>query len=440
MPVVELTPKFINSAPPGEYTDSEVSGLKLRITDSGQGAWSIRYTPLGSTSKRRFPLGEYPAVTITEARKKAESIRGKKIDGQDPAAEREAVREERQRLEEEETLTVEKAVELYTPALKGRKDSWDQDLGHLRRDIQKPFGSRALSSITKTEIAKRLHERAAKAKVSANRSRSAMLTFFAWCVEASLLETSPMEGIKKPTKKERKEKGIGRALSDAELVVLLKAIAASKLSPGIKAAFRVLALTGQRPGEIAGLELAELHHLDGEAYAHIPAARMKARREHVWPISKPVLAVLKGEIARLEDEARVLRKNSLGDYVFGSRFYDKGRISRHSLSQALRRLIPTLSIDGEDGEIVRQLQANAVTPHAFRRTCITGMAKLRVPKEYRKAIVAHVDDDVEAEHYNAYDFFAEKQLGLNKWAAHVEALLSGEKATGVTVVPLRGQS
>ena len=88
-----------------------------------------------------------------------------------------------------------------------------------------------------------------------------------------------MDGIAKPTREKKTGADI-RALSDAELLLLWRAIEKARLAPGIIAAFKVLALTGQRPAEIAGLALSELRHLDNpaKAVAELPADRMKARR------------------------------------------------------------------------------------------------------------------------------------------------------------------
>lgn len=51
------------------------------------------------------------------------------------------------------------------------------------------------------------------------------------------------------------------------------------------------------------------------------------------------------------------------------------------------------------------------------------MADLGVPKEDRKAVVGHVDDDIMAEFYDAYDRLAEKRASLTLWADMLDKLL-----------------
>ncbi|MBL3684368.1 hypothetical protein F2981_12165 [Sinorhizobium meliloti] len=81
-------------------------------------------------------------------------------------------------------------------------------------------------------------------------------------------------------------------------------------------------------------------------------------------------------------------------FIFASRFKERKR-NRPTLSQPsdARAVIDGLKVEGPDAEAIRSLKDNPPTPHAFRRTWATGCARLRVPKEYRKAVMAHVDDE-----------------------------------------------
>ncbi|MEB3047040.1 tyrosine-type recombinase/integrase [Rhizobium mulingense] len=417
-----------------EYYDDKIGNYAVRVY-ADRIVGTLRARPLGSAKKKRFPLGEYPAITMAEMRRKAEAVRGKYRDGADPAAEREAIREKRRQEEKNPPLDFDRLCDLYIARLPELKGSWEQDRGYINRDCRPAWGKRLAASITTADCATRLLEIAKRAPVAANRVRSASMKLFGWAVEQGLLDFNPMAGTKKPTR-ERKE-GVDRTLSDAEFVVLWRAIETATLAPGLRAALQVLALTGQRPNEIAGLALSELRHLDdpSQALAEIPAERMKGRRRHVVPLASSVVSIIEREITRQTTEAKI-EDRAMGDHVFTSRFLDRERIARHSLSQALRRIIPALDATGEDGEIIRRLQADPPTPHAFRRTCASGMARLGIPREDRKAVLAHREDDVLGDHYDSYDRLREKRIALEAWARHCDALLSGKTKTGA-VVPIR---
>ena len=74
-----------------------------------------------------------------------------------------------------------------------------------------------------------------------------------------------MQGVKKP---HREGKGKTRTLNDQEIRVLWQALEKAEAAPGIVAALKSLLLLGQRPGEVAGMAVSELHHLDNDRTAH----------------------------------------------------------------------------------------------------------------------------------------------------------------------------
>ena len=78
-----------------EIWDARVTGLVLRITPAGAATWSVRART--ADGKRTRPkIGTYPAVSITEARKRALATTADIQDGGDPVATRRALQAERQ--------------------------------------------------------------------------------------------------------------------------------------------------------------------------------------------------------------------------------------------------------------------------------------------------------------------------------------------------------
>ena len=159
---------------------------------------------------------------------------------------------------------------------------------------------------------------------------------------------------------------------------------------------------------------------------------MKGRRRHVTPLTAPVCQLIRDEIDRHAEEARIERREP-GEFVFTSRFMVRPHIARHSLSQALLRVIGALKAEGPNAAVIKRLKDDPPTPHAFRRTCATGMARLKIIREDRMAVLAHKDDTVHSRHYDAYDRISEKREALETWAQHIEDLLAGKKQTGEVV-------
>ena len=116
-------------------------------------------------------------------------------------------------------------------------------------------------------------------------------------------------------------------------------------STEIAAALRQLLLVGQRPGEVAGALQAELKNIDDPKNARweIDAGRMKARRGHVVPLAPMARELFRDMLARRREEGD---KTS----IFASRFSGRTTLARHSLSQALRRVIARLKPEGADAD------------------------------------------------------------------------------------------
>src|SRR5215831_14792840 len=73
-----------------DIRDGETHGLILRVLPSGQKQFSVRYRFRGK--QRRLLLGEYPAVTLATARKRARKAQSAVDDGHDVAGERQAAK------------------------------------------------------------------------------------------------------------------------------------------------------------------------------------------------------------------------------------------------------------------------------------------------------------------------------------------------------------
>ncbi|MGF6921725.1 tyrosine-type recombinase/integrase [Paraburkholderia sp. 40] len=91
----------------------------------------------------------------------------------------------------------------------------------------------------------------------------------------------------------------------SEIAPLVRAINGYN-SPITRAALKLTMLTGLRPGVVVGVPWDEMD-LDGAEW-HVPALRMKMQHEHIVPLPKQAVALLK-ELQTLTGR---------GDYVFPS--------------------------------------------------------------------------------------------------------------------------
>jgi integrase len=170
----------------------------------------------------------------------------------------------------------------------------------------------------------------------------------------------------------------------------------------------MLILTGQRRDEVAAMEWAEVD--TAAALWRLPAERTKNRRAHEVPLSLQATAVLTDR----ERDGRT--------YVFGR---DAGA-PFSGYSAAKRRL------DTGSGVV-------AWTLHDLRRTAVTGMVEIGIAPHVVEAIVNHVSGAKGgvAGIYNRALHRPEKAKALQRWADHIERVVSDTKAA--SVVPLAGR-
>jgi integrase len=434
LPIETLTDARIRSAAPPktgilELWDGKTSGLCFRVMKSGVRSWTFRYRPRSGAAFRRVTLGRYPALSLVEARGAAERLRDRVRTGADPQQQTRADREALRAAPTE--LTFDALADLYIERYaKRQKASWKNDEGYLRANARPAWGKREAASITCQDAARLLFDVVAVAPISANRLRSVLVKLFGWACESALLSDNPMLGVKKP---HRESKGKTRTLNDHEIRVLWHALEKAEAAPGILAALKSLLLLGQRPGEVAGMAINELHHLNDERTAHweLPPSRMKARRAHMVPLPPLARAIVVAEIARQRDADQKAKP----EFVFASKFVERARLARHSLSQALSRIIEELDESSDDADTVANLKADRPTPHDLRRTLATGLSRLGIPRDDRLAVLAHSYGDVH-DVYDQYERLPQKRAALEMWELHLRRLIADQPQTDSRVLPL----
>ena len=434
MPTETLTDIRVRSAAPPqtgilELWDVKTSGLCFRVMKSGVRSWTFRYRPHSGAAFRRVTLGRYPALSLVEARGAAERIRDRVRTGADPQEENRNDREAQRAPPAE--LTFDALADLYIERYaKRQKASWKNDEGYLRANARPAWGKINAAAITSQDAARLLFKVVAMAPISANRLRSVLVKLFGWACESALLSVNPMLGVKKP---HREGKGKTRTLNDQEIRVLWKALEKAEATPGILAALKCLLLLGQRPGEVAGMAISELHHLNNGRTAHweLPPGRMKARRAHVVPLPALAREIVSAEILRQRDADPKAKP----EFVFASKFAERARLARHSLSQALSRIIEELDDAGNDADTVANLKTDRPTPHDLRRTLATGLARLGIPRDDRLAVLAHSYGDVH-EIYDQYERLPQKRAALEMWERHLRKVTADQLQTDGNILPL----
>jgi integrase len=369
---------------------SDGGGLVLRCPPSGVAKWTYAYRSRSGGGMRRVTLGTFgekePALTLTAARAARDKEETRNSEGGDPHAHRDQKQVEQAKAD----VLFAALCELYVEHVKTRKLSWKTDEGYLNRPKAK-FGKRAASSITKRELIDHLEDIARVSKSSANRTQSTLRTLWGWAAERDYVPMNFLAGVKKVGGKETEKE---RVLTLDELKTFFAALDDASTTDNIRRALRLILLTAQRPGEVAGMMLSELHDLDGpKPHWIIPAARTKNKKaEHTVPLSPAAVRLIGEALSASQDD----KPGSNDRAVFASKFEAVTTLARHSLSQAVRRIVA-------DTEGLAEF-----TPHDLRRTGATIAQAARMPVDFVKALLNHNDKGVTGI-YARWHMFEEKR-------------------------------
>lgn len=222
-----------------EYSDQEVIGLRLLVSKNGRKFFHLRYRY--NNRKRVIAIGEYPAVSIADARQRANEYKNMLSRGIDPLLEKN---------KQSDSITFEDFVlQEYIPFAKVNKKSWKDDSNKFENDMKKAFGKLPLSAITTRDI--QLYQTKIKTRTSSgtsNRHYSLLSRMFNLAIEWGFLEKNPCKGVKKQKEAGGKE----RYLSKDELKRFLQAL--DEVEQNVSAySIKFLLFTGTRMSEALNL-------------------------------------------------------------------------------------------------------------------------------------------------------------------------------------------
>jgi integrase len=409
-----LTAKAVEAAKPDparrlELPDSLMSGLYLVVQPGGAKGWALRYRFDGKP--RKLTLGRYPAFGLKDARDEAGRALRLLEHGTDPG---EAKRAEKVRAEAEDpdrdTLAAVIGQFLRRHASRNRRA--DDVAAMFRREVLGEWSERRIQDITKRDIVDLLDAIVDRGSpVTANRLRAHLNTLFNWAKGRDILKANPLDGVRPPAH----EKPRDRVLSDAEVRLFWRAC--DRLGEPFGPLFKLLLLTGQRRGEVAGMTGREIA---GDLWV-IPAARAKNGEEHAVPLSSAARGVLAG-VTPIAVRA-------------GYMFTTTGESAVSGFSRARERLAAIMhEIAREEGrEDVEPIEA--FTLHDMRRSAATGMAGLGFPPHVVEAVLNHKSGTRRgvAGVYNRFDYADEKRAALEAWGRRVLALMEGEAGNVIEI-------
>jgi integrase len=418
--------------------DDAQRGLAVRVTASGGRTYLCQYTLHGH--KWRVPLGACSAVALARAREATAAIMGDVAKGRNPAVERKHAAATEHARRTRNRLTLRVLIEDWSRLhLSGRRPSYAAEavralhyafanhLADAAEDLDRMTVVRALDALSRRRNRKQ-GDGVNKAKGAAMTGRTAAYgrAAFAWAVKRGMVQSNPFTHLpiaKSTTKRER-------VLSDEEIAEIWTA--AGKAAAPYGTIIRLLILTGQRRGEVAGIRWGEIS--DDLATWTMPGERTKNGAVHIVPLSEPVRDLFRAslpedasEAVRVMGERRACGALALPGSI-GTPFAGWSK-AKAALDQAI--------MEGRAKSAAGTTTAPFVpwSVHDLRRTVATGLQRLGVRLEVTEAVLNHISGSRGgiAGVYQRHDWAEEKCAALDAWAAHVIAAAKRRTRVGNVV-------
>jgi integrase len=378
---------------PGMYADG--GGLYLRVTPEGARNWVLRF--MLDRRPRWMGLGPLALYGLQDARAKALDARRKRHDGIDPIDARRAERA-RQRLDAAKAITFKQCGEAYVTAHRAgwRNDKhaaqWSATLLSYAYPI---IGALPVQAVDTGLVLKVLEPIWTAKPETASRLRGRLESILDFAKARDYRDgENPARWrghLDKllPARSKVREVEHHAALPYAELSAFLVAL---REQEGIAArALEFLILSAARTGEVIGALWSEIDLLD-KTWT-VPAARMKAHREHRVPLSARALAILdEMQVARHSDDAR-------DSFVF------PGRKPGTPLSNMAFLML------------LRRMGLGSLTAHGFRATFKTWASeRTSAQNQIVEASLAHVIGNKVEQAYRRGDLFEKRRRLMQQWA------------------------
>lgn len=431
-----LTATAVKNAKPAsarrELPDGSCPGLYMVVEPTGSKRWALRYRRpngdparlvLGSVYVTSDEPADAPAIgghlTLASARRLVATLRHEIAQGRDPGKAHITAKQQRRADGNSENTFAAAACGFIERHAKKNIRRWREharllgigwaDGELISKGLSDRWGDKLVTAITSVDIDELLREvrkrgvpgAGRRSKESDSRARHMLVclsTFFTWLMDDErIINSNPCSGLSRPKAPKARE----RVLNKHEVIKFWQA--ADAVRPEFGGMLKLLLLTGCRLREVADMRRSEM---EGSQWT-IPGMRTKNRRPHVVPLPQFACDI----VAAVPTE---------DDLVFTT----NGRSPVSGFSKLKRALD-------------RAMKISAWRLHDLRRTAVTGMAELGIRPDVIELAINHVSGSRGgiAGVYNRSELLPERRAALERWAAHVDSLVSGKPAK---IIPLRG--
>ncbi|WP_232555469.1 integrase domain-containing protein [Klebsiella variicola] len=366
-------------------------GLFLLVKTSGKKLWRFRYQRPGSSSRTNLSLGSYPALTLAAARQIRDQHLTTLVQGMDP--QQQQVQASKQRQIELDSIFSTVAAKWFQIKSRSVSEDYAKDIWRsLDKDVYPTIGAIPVQEIKARTIVEALEPiKARGALETVRRLVQRINEIKIYAVNTGQIDANPASGVGIAFEKPKKQNM--PTLRPEELPKLMRALVMSNLSVPTRCLIEWQLLTLVLPSEASGARWDDID-LDAKLLA-IPAERMKAKREHIVPLSPQALDIL--------EVMKPIRAHR--EHIFPSRNDPKQSMNSQTANAALKRI-------GYGGKLVA---------HGLRSIASTALNEQGFNADVIEAALAHSDKNEVRRAYNRSIYLTQRFDLMDWWGCFVKS-------------------
>lgn len=375
------------------YKLSDSEGMYLEVMPNGSKYWRLKYRYLGK--EKRLALGVFPSISLAEARSKRNEARKLLNSGIDPA---EHKRSSKHKAMNDAANTFE-AIAREWHSL--QTDRWSRAypskvMRCFEKNVFPHLGNRPISQIAPPEILECLRkiEKRGSLDVAAT-TKQLCGQVFRYGIQTGRCERDATADLRGALKSRRTKHY--SAIEAKDIPDFLAALEKNdaRLFARTQRAIKLSLLVFARPGEIRQARWSEID-FKTKTWT-IPAEKMKMRRDHIIPLSRQTIEILKEQYEETE--------HIQTDWVFPSQVKPKMPMSDGTVTKAIERI-------GYGEKLVA---------HGFRALARTTIREeLGYDSEVIEKQLAHKTKNPLGEAYDRTQFLDKRRKMMQDWADYLD--------------------
>ena len=380
-----------------QYKMTDGGGLTLVVRVTGKKLWQLRYRFDGS--EKTLSLGEYPAVTLLDARAKSLDARKQLAQGIDPSqakAQAKAAKQEK-KVTAAVAVTFKSIAELWLETRRGNvaPSTITKDSIRLAKHVFPWLGGRDIQTITPMDVLNLLRRiQSLNLGDTVGKTRIIIGQVFRFAIMHGSCQSNPVDALRGTLTGVQKSKGMASPAEDPEETGrILKRLGDFRGTFTTRCLLKIMPYIFIRPGEARTMRWDGVDWKD-RTYRYIAT---KTKTEHIVPLSNQVVAIL--------EELKPLTSNS--EWIF------PGKTGKPLSDATINKAYRALGLDTKSD----------ITGHGWRSVARTQLhERLNFDPNIIEHQLAHQVPDRLGTAYNRTKFLDQRRVMMQAWADWLDKL------------------